>query len=371
MNDMNNMNNKYKYVFLYHALGDTIGFKNSLSFAEYTNKTLDTINEMIYEFIDLGGINGLDMKDWIVSEDTLYHIAMARSLLKYKEMNEKFIFIVKENLIKIHNEMINEEEKNGIYRYPELISDEYIQQFKDADDGRTFKYDPKSGTSGACARNLCIGLLFHDEKNEHELIEVAITTSKLTHNSAFGYLAGLTSALFVSWAIREIHINKWPFKLLELLESDEIKKFINEDNDKHVNYTEYISYIKYWKKYIDTKFVDTKPIKTRSFGNPLFRMRYYFSNFVKDTKDIFNLAGKSGFSAIIVAYDALLDCDGKFEKLIIYSILHPSVCDTIGAIACGLYGAVYNMGDVPEYMLEHLEKKNILLELADNIKKIS
>ena len=53
---------------------------------------------------------------------------------------------------------------------------------------------------------------------------------------------------------------------------------------------------------------------------------------------------------MIMAYDALLDCNGNWEKLIVYAILHIGDSDTIGAVAGGLYGAVYGFGDVPENM---------------------
>jgi ADP-ribosylglycohydrolase len=72
---------------------------------------------------------------------------------------------------------------------------------------------------------------------------------------------------------------------------------------------------------------------------------------------------------MIMAYDAVLDCDGKWEKLIVYAILHSGDSDTIGAVAGGLYGAVYGMGDVPLHMLEHLERKKEIEKLARDIYK--
>ena len=66
-----------------------------------------------------------------------------------------------------------------------------------------------------------------------------------------------------------------------------------------------------------------------------------------------------------MAYDCFLDCDGIWEKIIFYAILHPGNSDTVGAIAAAFYGSVYGFGDVPENMLKYLENKNILNDMSN------
>lgn len=359
--------NKYISLFLLHALGDTIGFKNSDWPIIYNKEaSLDTISERIFEFIELGGVNGIDLKDWSISDDTLFHITIAKSILKYKNIiNNTFILNVKNNMISMNNKIVNEKEKYGINRFVDIITTKYIQKFTKDKDSRNYDYDPISDGAGAATRNLCIGLAFYKEDNLDTLIDMSITLSKLTHNSPHGFLAGLTSAYFVSLAIREIDIIKWPFMLIELVESDKIKKYINFQNNNE--FLDYISYIRYWRKYLDTRFVDYKPIKSRSINNMIFRVKYYYENFVKDTQ--YGVIGNSGYCTMIVVYDALLDCDGKWEKIIFYSILYPGITDTIGAIAGGLYGAIYEFGDVPQKMLFYLEEKKQLLKLGKQFYK--
>jgi ADP-ribosylglycohydrolase len=70
-----------------------------------------------------------------------------------------------------------------------------------------------------------------------------------------------------------------------------------------------------------------------------------------------------------MAYDALLDCDGKWEKIIFYAILNPSDSSTVGAIAGGFYGAVYGFGDVPLTMLQNIEEGNNLIDLGKKMYK--
>jgi ADP-ribosylglycohydrolase len=72
---------------------------------------------------------------------------------------------------------------------------------------------------------------------------------------------------------------------------------------------------------------------------------------------------------MIMAYDCLLDCDGAWEKLVIYSMLHPGDSDTVGSVAGALYGSVYGFGDVPNRLFEHLEFKDDLLTVSKELFK--
>lgn len=365
----NNIESRYISTFILHALGDTIGFKNGDWEFNYNKQTtLDSILEFVSEFIELGGVNGIDLKNWMISDDTLYHIAMGISLLHFRGSNdEKFIRIVKDSLIMTYNRIEYENRYLNLKRYPGNTTNKYISKFteNDQDDARYFPYDSMSGGNGVAMRNLCIGLAFFEENMLDTLVDISITLGKLTHNSAYGYLGGLTSSYFVSLAIRNVQIDRWPFMLLNLIESELVKKYVNYSNSDEL--IDYVTYIRYWRKYVDTKFVDGKPIKVRIFSNLTFRTKYYFENFVKDSN--FEVIGASGFCATIMAYDCLLDCDGKWEKVIFYAILNPGDSDTVGAITGGLFGAVYGFSDVPEKMLEHLEEKQMLEDLGKKMFK--
>jgi len=65
-----------------------------------------------------------------------------------------------------------------------------------------------------------------------------------------------------------------------------------------------------------------------------------------------------------MAYDSLLDSDGKWEKLVIYAGLHLGDSDTVCAIAGFLFGLVYGMADVPKNNLAYLEYYDELIDLA-------
>ncbi len=347
--------------FLLYSLGDKIGFKNSDWKLDYGKPaSAGTINEFVYEFIDLGGVNGIDISEWITSADTFYNIAFGKSMLKYKNsVNKKFIVNAKNNLILAYNKVFLDKEA-GIKRYEGDTTKKYLHMFTMTEDARNKPYDPLSGGNGVASRSIPIGVALYKESDIDKLVEVSITLGMLTHNSPIGYLSGLTIAYFASLGMRNVSINLWPQKLIELLESDLVTKYVNEKSSE-IKF-DYMDYVRYWKKYIDTRFVDNKPIKSRSTSNLIFRIRYYYENFVKDTKS--NGIGVSGFCAVIMAYDSLLDCDGKWEKIIFYAMLNPSDSSTIGAICGGLYGIVYGFGDVPEHMLHNIEHDKELIKLG-------
>jgi ADP-ribosylglycohydrolase len=225
-------------------------------------------------------------------------------------------------------------------------------------------YNSEAGGNGSAMRTLCIGMCYFGENNRESLIDLSLDASVITHYNAYGYLAGLNASLFVAFALEGIPIKKWPYLLLEYLKSSNAKKYLTLDDSDHIY--DYSMYIRYWTRYIETKFdKNGNPLKLKSNKNPMHRIRYFYDNFHKDSNE--QQIGASGFLCMIMAYDALLDCDGKWEKLVVYAILHNGDSDTIGAVAGGLYGAVYGFGDVPQSMLKHLEKKDELIKVAKGL----
>lgn len=368
---------KYVAIFLLHALGDTIGFKNGDWKLNYNETpTFDSVNEHIYEFIDLGGVNGIDLTNWLVSDSTLYSISIAKSLLKYDLKSilsnhgdngdniqfANFLITVKNNIIVTHNKMAHEESKAGVTRYPDKITNIYVTKFTESTDGYNLPYDKKAFGCDPAMRNLSIGLL---DIGLEELVFISVRLGKMTHNSPHGYLGGFAASFFAYLAARECQIEKWPFLLIDVLESEMVKKHVDTKNIEEMG--DYVDFVRFWQKYVDTRFVDQKPIKSRSISNVLFRTKYYHENFVKDTPAI--SIGESGCCSMIISYDSLLDCDGKWEKLIFYGMVHPGMGNVTGSIAGGLYGLLYGFGDVPQKMLCCIEEKNQLLKLGEQFHK--
>src|SRR4029078_3293073 len=57
----------------YQSIGDTIGYNNGKWEFNYGNvrEGPEYVNELIYEYIYLGGINDLDIKNWKASDDSI------------------------------------------------------------------------------------------------------------------------------------------------------------------------------------------------------------------------------------------------------------------------------------------------------------
>ena len=351
---------RYIATVVLHALGDTIGFKNGDWEFNYDEKvvTLSTTNELMYEFIALGGINEINLENWTVSDDTIINMAMIKGILNSKkEVTEEMMINIKTELVNAYNK-IHEDEKIGIKRFPGVATNKYIRKFEEGHDGRDLPYDKMSGGNGAAMRTSCIGLAYYGMEKRDVLIKAAIETSRLTHNSAIGYLGGLAVAYFTALAIEGIDIEEWPFLLIKLLSSSKVKSFIKTDEEGE----DHEIYINYWQKYIDTRFENNKPIVSRAQANLVYRTKYHFENFTKDTASTF--IGENGYSGPIMAYDSLLDGRYAWEKVIIYSALHSGDSDTVAAIAGSWYGAIYGFGDVPEKNLRYLEFKGELENLG-------
>jgi ADP-ribosylglycohydrolase len=353
-----------------HALGDTIGFKNGEWEFNYfreddSYRYVDFINEFIYHFIALGGVNGINLKGWNVSDDTILHISTGKSLLKYnKNISESLITIFKKNILNSCLSM-DKDYKNGVNRYEGTTIVKSVNRF-DKHDARFDDYNKKGGGNGAAMRTLIIGYCFSGETNRDTLIDLSIITSQLTHNNAIGYLGGFNAALFTAFAIEKVPIDQWGYMLIDYLNSDKLKSYLSLDNIEQIY--DHHQYIKHWQRYLDTKFDNNrKHIDAKSNINPMARFNYYWNNFYLNSSE--NEVGGSAFLCMIMAYDALLDCDGKWEKLIVYAMLHSGDSDTTGAIAGGLYGAVYGLGDVPLHMLTHIEHKNEIIKLSKKLAK--
>jgi ADP-ribosylglycohydrolase len=354
---------KYIATIVLHAVGDTIGFKNGdweFNYHKLIN-TLDTTLEILYEFIDLGGINNINLKDWFVSDDTMFHMATALSLIDIPDPGEKLYEDMKNNFKGAYSHM-SIDQRIRKFRFIGVVTNKYIKKF-DTTDARSLPYDPESGGAGCAMRTACIGLAFPTDANREKLIEVAIQSSRITHNSPIGYLGGLCTALFTAFAIEGLHIYTWPTKMLDILDLDIVKKYITDEDEQN----DYDEFIKYWRKYIDIRFDEGVPIKTKAQRNLIFRSRFYYENFTRGTRGL--MIGDSGFSSVIMAYDCLLDAKDNWETLIIYSAIHWGDSDTVGSIACALYGAQYGFKNVPDGNLKHLEFKTELYEIGKNLFK--
>lgn len=348
------MEEKYIATMLLHALGDTIGFKNG-DWEFFNNTKYSASLEKLYEFIDLGGINDIDLKKWNVSDDTMLHMAIARSLLtKYSNIEELETNTI-EQLIKSYDEIKSDKQN----RYIGKAVDTHIKKLKNGDNWKDFPFDNLGGGNGSAMRNNCIGLAFWGEDNRKNLIKYSIESSMITHVNPIGWLGGLSTALFTAFILENISIKKWIPELLNIIKSEEVKQYLHSDTQNEMN--AYELFIQVWKSYYEARFKNGEIIHNKSFTNLIQRLIFYNSLFEGNPMGKF---GSSGYSAVIVAYDCLIDAEDKWEKLVIYSMLNNFDTDTIGAIAGGLYGTMYGLSKIPINNLKYIEFKDNLTKIG-------
>jgi ADP-ribosylglycohydrolase len=359
---------KFKACIILHALGDTIGFKNGdweFNY-NYENISVGFSDVLLFEFIGLGGIIGINLKGWRVSDDTVLHMATIKALLGKFDTIDNYMDILTEKYIKAIDDMKKRFPGKGTLKSLERIDEGGMKW-----DEIPFEYVTSGigSGSGASMRTLCIGLVFSKNEDIDKLIEYSIESSRITHNGVIGYLGGMTSALFTAFAIEKIETRLWPYKLIELFESNKIDNYIK---NRGREFDEYLSekniYINYWRKYIELKFDNNKQhIRNDSDEIPHQRSQFFLDYFSRNPNP--ELIGGMGHDSVIFAYDALISSAGKWETLVVYSMLHCGDSDTTGSIAGGWYGAIYGLDNIPlnnTKYLEYKDKLNILSEKLYN-----
>ena len=406
---------KIYFSILLHSVGDTIGFKNGdwEFFGRKNYKNLNKSNafehtlELVYEYISLGGYSGLDINGWLCSDDTLSHMALIKSLSNNFKSKEELCKNFSDELCNVYfNDTIKKEFRFWGSTTKEAINDLHKKRIK----WNNSPYDNYKGGSGAAMRSLCLGLVFNNQNKKLKLkqnemyktlVEYSIDLSRITHNSVFGYLGGVVCALFSSFAFDNFPIHSWYELMRDTLDLclDSIMKKLGRDYDKFLkNKNEFFNK---WTKYDNYRFnteyytdKSSKFIERKSDKNLYQRIKKLYELFSvpeglnieqyneenKDNNFISYFPGSNGCDSMIFAYDALLFCDGSYEKLIYYSILHCGDSDTVGCISSGLFASFYtenllennnfnkkiNSAKIKN-LIDSLELKNKLEDLANKL----
>lgn len=363
----NNVEEKIYYSIYLHSLGDIIGYNNGLW--EFNKST----QNIIMEFINLGGITGIDISHWSVSDDTLMNVALYKVLLNDFKTIDEFGDMLSKEYVKLIPKMED--------KHPGVRTKESLRIIGQGTKWTDIPYDEQAKGNGTAMRTQPIGLMYSGIDNRYTLIALSIEASRMTHNSSIGILSGITSALFIAFSIELLPIYSWIKHLIVILQSDIIDDYLKKSRPNQYNiFQEYKNeFIGVWQKYYLLRFSHTEGMdgikRDLSFSNLFSRISFISNRFPRA-----GMIGGSGDTALIFAYDALLECNGSLEKIIYYSCLHEGDSDTVGAIAMGWFGAYYGSSlydpDTRSYqvmtnLLENMENYNELKALTseDNINK--
>ena len=368
------------------VIGDIIGFGNGIVEFNYHDKRFNnavdrfTISDLsllsyrhVVDFISRGGYTNIDISKNIASDDSVLLLAVFDGLItsKKEENEDKIVDNIKNKII----EYIKLDYKNETFkdRYYGIRTTEAMNRIiNEKKNWEKFAFSENAGGCGASMRSMAIGLIYSEPKDFVKLMHISIQSSRITHNNPIGYLGGFMSALFTSFAIQEIEPEKWIFKLIEILKTDQIIDFIKNTVTKYwpkeydLHTEEYYRFLDLCEKYVSLRFKDKKFINLEEKISMRFfelRSTWYYEEF-KAPAGYPNqfFPGSNGFDSVIIAYDALLDCNGSFETLIYYAMLHAGDSDSTGCIAGAFYGAYYGKFDLPKSFYK--------IEFMDGIKKL-
>jgi ADP-ribosylglycohydrolase len=305
----------------------------------------EVLIEYISSFIASGGLSGYIFN---VKIDSSFNIHIMNdiffSFIKSMKKSDKEIFLnIKKNLkttfkeISKHYSIYKNKNTENYDKTLQMIS--YIEEDE--------KYEGIANdniSSDICVIIMPIGFIHYKELDK--MVEWTVKITKLTHNNTTSILSAIISSYFVSMAMNKIPIENWCNNIIGLVNSDNVKKYINLDVNQ--NMIEYSNFVKIWVDYISLRFNEKKVKKTRSDENLLFKLKFYEK--YAQNKVGANFIGEDCISCLIVVYDSLLMCEDNFERLIYYGMLIPGNVISIGGLIGALWGIIYGMDNIPKNM---------------------
>lgn len=309
----------------------------------------EILSEYLSYFINKGGITGYEFEDDIINTSNIYYmLSITKSLIK----NNDFILQEVKKGIKLSFNILNKKEdyKKKIRNYEK--NDRTEDAIKNLDLSENFSGNKNNNySSDICIYVIPLGYYYNN--NTEKLIENCVKLIKLTHNNVLSILGGIASAFVLSLSYNKIDIKKWIFMTAELLNTNLVKKELDLNDNE--NMSQYVSFMKILNNYLEIRFLDGEIKTSRSDNNLIYKMKFY-NRFVYNNK--INLQGEDTISCLIISYDALLNCNGNFEKLLYYSIITLGNTIGIGSFVGELYNSYYGINNVPKHFIEKMQKIN-------------
>uniref|UniRef100_A0A3B4D3I3 ADP-ribosylarginine hydrolase n=1 Tax=Pygocentrus nattereri TaxID=42514 RepID=A0A3B4D3I3_PYGNA len=342
----------YKAGMVLSGAGDAIGYQWEFSFSG------PDIHKAVKK---LGGLKNIIVKlpDWLVSDDTVLHLATAEALATGKE-GEELLQEVASRYVEGMKDM--EGRKPG----PSSILG--VSQLKPGTEGGyRVAYNPEGTGCGAAMRSMCIGLRYPQPEQLSSLVAVAVETGRMTHPHPTGFLGAVASALFTAYAVQRRPITTWGLGLVKEA-CPAAKEFVKtagyavEETERDWGF-----FTEKWEWYLELRGLSlgTEPVIWPDQYGPAERDEAYksFSHS--------GWAGRSGHDAPMIALDALLGAGSNWEELMSRAGFHGGDSDSTAVIACCCWGLLYGTEGVPPCNYSNLEYRDRLEKSAEELYKLS
>jgi ADP-ribosylarginine hydrolase len=387
---MTKLNEKIEASIMLASYFETVGFKNGVWEFNYRintdslSKYINILAILLHHYTILGGSLNIDITDWYASDDTIMILATSEAIINGGGENNYI-----KAYINYYDLLYDAKRASGINTIDTL------KLLKKGIRIDNMVSKSNMGGNGAAMRTGPIGIFWH--KNIEKVIQESIIASRLTHNYYIGFLGGMVTALFTSFAINNIPAWKWAEELIKLYNNKTIHKYWPKEQVHKIEDLD--DYISYWKRYQETRISKLKyknSIDNFIFPNDRaeFLMGFFPNQKIKTMalqgqsfKNLswdWNRLGGSGLDVCIYTYDCLLmsiqpknigtkimdlnDIKYCWDTFMTLVSVHPGDSDTTGAIGGTWFGALNGWDGFDNKRTTQLEFNNELKKVVDKFK---
>ena len=303
----------------------------------------------------------LTSPDWIVSDDTVLHLATLEPLAAAGSSAFKRPRRVLQSIAAAYKvgmrDMQGRAPGHGTMHSMSRIAE-------DGGGWDALRYTEKGGGGcGAAMRAMGVGLLFSAPRHLPWLVAYAIDSSRMTHHNPLGWFGGAVAAYFTALALRDLPPTTWVAHLLVDLVPACTAHIVSTGRQVHQ--------LDHLQREVDgwTAYAEAMGLPLTLGGcdpppAPPARDATWWdlTETAAATRDAHYAAitpckwpGGTGRGATLIAYDALLASGDSYARLVTTAMLHGGDNDSTGAIAGAWWGALHGLSGVPEEHTRDLE----------------